>query len=102
MSTRRAQDRMVRVLLALFVQPQHRSYGYELTKLTGLTGPAIYRALEKLEDMGVVHGFWETDPPAWRATPRRRYYMLSPRGERLAEQVSDRRGPSGSEPLCGP
>jgi DNA-binding PadR family transcriptional regulator len=75
-------------------------HGYQLAKrladgneARSLTGyGTLYRALARLETMGLVGSEWE-DPvsAAQENRPRRRLYALTPRGERAAAEA-----PAGS------
>lgn len=47
----------------------------------------VYKALGRLEEMGLVSSRWEQDPPHDR--PRRRLYELTPAGARAARTPRD-------------
>ncbi len=56
----------------------------------------LYKALGRLEEMGLVTSAWEEDPPAGR--PRRRLYELTASGQQAAEA----HGPVASGPKLRP
>lgn len=74
-------------LLLLALIASREMYGYELmAELRAVTGAAIdlpegtvYPALRRLERDGLLSARWVETAPG---TPRRRYYRLTPSGER--------------------
>jgi DNA-binding PadR family transcriptional regulator len=67
-------------------QDEQKLHGYELRRLTGLSGPSVYRNLDRLEDMDLVTAWWE--PLAEDQTrPRRRYYILNDNGMATAHEA---------------
>lgn len=82
----------VRLLLlaaALFESGRRTFHGYAISaELERLVGPrmsysTVYRCLDRLEEMGLVEGEWDTGD---RQGPPRRRYQLTPNGfERVAE-----------------
>jgi DNA-binding PadR family transcriptional regulator len=76
---------------------KRRRHGYQLMELTGLSGPSVYRNLDRLEDMDLVTAWWErvTDD---QARPRRRYYVLNDNGIAAAHEAV-RRYPEVREEL---
>lgn len=93
-------------MLLLHLLRERPSYGYELCeRLRARSGGdlsfedgAIYPLLHEFERQGVVEGYWESgdadDPSASgsgsRKGPRRRFYRLTARGERLlAASISE-------------
>jgi DNA-binding PadR family transcriptional regulator len=51
-------------------------------------GPGtLYRSLKEMAGSGLIH---EVDAPEAGADPRRRYYALTERGRRVAEQEAER------------
>lgn len=102
---RRSKDALLPLELAICVvaltlrnQGTGIFHGYQLAKLLAdgdgarsLTGyGTLYRALGRLETMGLLGSEWE-DPAsaAQENRPRRRLYTLTPRGERAAAQAPD-------------
>lgn len=72
-------------------------HGYELAqKATGAqlasVGPGtIYRALQRLEQMGFLEGRWEAARIATaQGRPRRRYYRLTAEGRRTTPATDER------------
>ena len=65
-------------------------YGLEVMDRTGLSSGTVYPALRRMESAGLVEGDWEEDEQAHGAgRPARRYYRLTPAGEKaLAEAVA--------------
>jgi DNA-binding PadR family transcriptional regulator len=76
---------------------KRKRHGYRLMELTGLSGPSVYRNLDRLEDMDLVTASWEsvTDD---QARPRRRYYVLNDNGIAAAHEAV-RRYPEVREEL---
>jgi DNA-binding PadR family transcriptional regulator len=77
--------------------PEERKlHGYRLMELTGLSGPSVYRNLDRLEDMDLVTAWWEpvTDD---QARPRRRYYVLNENGIAAAHEAAHRYPQAGEE-----
>lgn len=67
-------------------------HGYALMKRTGLSGPSIYRGLDRLEDANLVDARWEEMPPG-DERPRRCYYRLNPSGVVIARKLLAERRP---------
>jgi len=57
--------------------------GSRLSQRTGLGPLALYPLLDRFEDDGWIHGYWEQFPPDGQA--RRRFYRLTDAGLRAAE-----------------
>lgn len=82
--------------LDLRARGENAFHGYELAKALRRAADArlltaygtLYRALSRLEQMGLVESRWE-DPavPARENRPGRRLYTLTPAGEAAAQQV---------------
>jgi PadR family transcriptional regulator PadR len=68
-------------------------HGYEIKKQAGLSGPSIYRGLDRLEDAHLVEARWEQDLPDEAGRPRRRYYSLNPEGIAAARTLLGERRP---------
>jgi DNA-binding transcriptional ArsR family regulator len=78
---------------------ERKLYGYELTERTGLSGPSVYRILDRLEDMHLVTAWWEPvteDEDLGR--PRRRYYVLNDDGIGMAHEAMRRYPPRRKRP----
>jgi len=53
-------------------------------------GPGtLYRSLDEMEEAGLIR---RTEPPETDADPRRKYYGITPRGERLLRAEMERLG----------
>lgn len=72
---------------ALTGEPAFHGFGLAQSlgegRSSGLIGHGtLYKALGRLEEMGLLDSRWEDDPPDGR--PRRRLYQLTPAGARAA------------------
>lgn len=76
---------------------EQKKHGYALMELTGLSGPSVYRNLDRLEDMDLVTAWWESISED-QARPRRRYYILNDNGIAAAHEAV-RRYPEVREEL---
>jgi PadR family transcriptional regulator, regulatory protein PadR len=81
---RRPSGRVTAVVVALAEQPASWRYGYELCQRLNLDAGALYPALMRLADRGLLETAWESDVPAGRA-PRHRYRLTGPGRELAAE-----------------
>src|SRR5262249_38072733 len=78
------------VVLAALSQLRTFRYGYELRQALAehelpVEEGTLYPLLRRLESQGVLHSEWRTGQG-----PPRRYYQLSPQGERLYERLTTR------------
>lgn len=73
-------------LTILAVLEHRRCYGLDIVDRTGLLEGTVYTTLRRMEKKGLVAGTWE-DPriSEEERRPRRRYYELSPDGQRELE-----------------
>lgn len=56
-------------------------YGFDVMGSTGLQSGTVYRALGRLEELGLVTSDWEDAAVALaEKRPRRRYYVITPDG----------------------
>jgi DNA-binding PadR family transcriptional regulator len=78
-------------------QEKRRRHGYQLMELTGLSGPSVYRNLDRLEDIALVTTWWEPVSDD-HGRPRRRYYVLNDNGIAAAHEAV-RRYPEVREEL---
>lgn len=68
-------------------------YGLDISEETGLLPGTVYTTLRRLEKRGLVEGRWEAGELAEaEGRPRRRYYELTPAGERELERSLERLG----------
>jgi DNA-binding PadR family transcriptional regulator len=75
------------VFQAFLDAPGDETYGFELTRATGLPSGTVYPILRRLEDQGYISGRWaeiETDTQR----RRRRYYALTGEGRRAAHAAT--------------
>jgi DNA-binding PadR family transcriptional regulator len=83
-------------------------YGFDAMDATGLRSGTVYRALARLEGLGLVASEWEEAAAALEEKrPRRRYYVVTAAGRRqlaaaqarlaeLARRLSPQRGGAGT------
>lgn len=77
-----------------------RPYGQEVMARTGRPSGTVYPLLARLEQEGWATSQWETDEPDERR-PRRRYYTLTPTGEKHARAALEEILP-GRQSIGGP
>ena len=65
----------------VFVLRERPSYGRALATETEQLASTVYKALKRLESLGLVRSRWET-PRAPRDHPPRRVYTLTAKGRR--------------------
>jgi DNA-binding PadR family transcriptional regulator len=83
---------MERLLAVLLRSPTTPKYAYDVSQEAGLPRGSIYAMLRRMERAGWVESEWERVDPAVELRPPRRYYRLTPAGERVAwETVRDTR-----------
>ena len=57
-------------------------YGFDIMDHTGLKSGSVYRALSRLEELGLASSKWEAARVAvQKKRPRRRYYEISDAGK---------------------
>jgi PadR family transcriptional regulator, regulatory protein PadR len=61
------------------------SYGYDLSRVTGLKSGTLYPMLTRLAEHGLLEAAWEQAPPVGR--PPRHLYRLSAAGAELARRL---------------
>jgi len=81
-------------LFLLAFQDRRPLHGWEIKKITGISGASTYRILDRLEDAGWVSGHWEDPGTQVPGKPPRRYYDLTGAGEVAARQLLAERRPS--------
>jgi PadR family transcriptional regulator PadR len=95
---------LVRVAMALMMEPTGQHWGYELFKRSGVRSGALYPMLTRLLEEGWLTDGWE-DPATIRAEeekrrPPRRYYELTDKGRReLGAIVQQARREPRFEPI---
>lgn len=61
-------------------------YGFDIMDHTSLKSGSVYRALARLEELGLARSKWEAASVAVKdKRPRRRYYEITASGERELE-----------------
>jgi DNA-binding PadR family transcriptional regulator len=66
-------------------------YGFDVMGATGLPSGTVYPALARLERDGLVYSAWEHRGLAHAAArPARRYYRITPAGQRLLAETRER------------
>lgn len=65
-------------------------YGADIMDATGRSGGTVYKVLRRLEERGHIAGRWEdAELAVAERRPRRRYYRVTPEGERALEAALD-------------
>lgn len=72
------------VLQALLDHVDAETYGFELSRATGVKTGTLYPVLQRLLAEGWVSARWEEIDEHAEGRRRRRYYQLTPEGERHA------------------
>lgn len=75
------------VLSVLLDAPTKESYGFELSRASGLPSGTIYPILRRLEDEGWLTSRWEDISQEQEGRRRRRYYRLSGHGASMARSA---------------
>lgn len=82
-------------------------HGFGLARVMGEGGSGrlvahgtLYKALSRLEDMGLLTSAWEQDPPADR--PRRRLYEITAEGARAVHASSSDSAQHSTTPRLAP
>lgn len=66
-------------------------YGFDIIDATNLPSGTVYPILRRFESEGLVTSEWEAQDAATRdQRPPRRYYLLTPDGNRLHAETADR------------
>ena len=66
-------------------------YGFDIMDVTGLPSGTVYPALNSLEENGFVESSWESaDLAHQEKRPQRRYYEMTPAGQRILEVSLER------------
>ena len=67
---------------------QGARYGLDITQRSGLLPGTVYTTLRRLEKRDLIQGHWEDHAVAEaERRPRRRYYQLTPDGERALKEA---------------
>lgn len=81
---------LVLVASALQDASGQRVWGYQICLSTGLPSGVLYPLLRRMLERGWVNDGWEVLNPAMERRPRRRYYVLTNRGEQELTAILDR------------
>ena len=66
-------------------------YGFDIMDISGLPDGTVYPALRRLEDAALLRAAWEDEDQSRRMKrPARRYYRLTPAGEKLLKEARQR------------
>jgi PadR family transcriptional regulator len=79
-------------LLDALVGAHGELHGWELIKQTGRSGATVYQTLDRLRSAGWVSCRWEILGPE-ENRPRRRFYLFTAEGARLAPALLAERRP---------
>ena len=78
-------------LSVLSAVAQGYQYGFDIMDATRLQSGTVYRALGRLEDLGLVKSQWEPAKLALEEKrPRRRYYTIGAAGRRELAEARER------------
>ena len=84
----RAPSRQTRALLTVMLErPLDWRYGYDLSRLTGLSSGTLYPLLIRLHDRGLLDAEWIE--PARPGRPARHAYRLSAEGAAYARATAE-------------
>ena len=79
----RLSRQTLQVLDAFLQYPQEWTYGYDLSRSTGLKSGTLYPILMRLAERKLLETSWET---AEQGKPPRHLYRLTPAGMRFARE----------------
>ncbi len=80
----RVESAATRAVLAALVGGRDEwSYGYPLSKASGVASGTLYPILARLTERGLLEARWELEPP--RGRPPRHLYRLTQSGRALAQ-----------------
>lgn len=87
MGKRRPESSLqTRAVLRVLHEGPGWSYGYDLSRVTGLKSGTLYPMLSRLVEYGLLEAVWEQAQPVGR--PPRHLYRLSAAGAELARSLS--------------
>lgn len=72
-------------VLAVLSEAAGECWGLQVIKQSGRPAGSVYPILERLESIGWLSSYWETDDA--RSGPRRRYYELTEGGASAASET---------------
>ncbi len=95
----RLSPQTLQALDALLEEPQEWTYGYDMSRKTGLKSGTLYPILMRLAERQLLETCWETTAAG---TPPRHMYRLTPDGRRYArEQLRSRAKPRAARAAFG-
>jgi PadR family transcriptional regulator, regulatory protein PadR len=77
----------LKVLRCFMEQPRQELSGADITRETTVFSGSLYPILLRLEAAGWLNSHWENIDPKEAGRPRRRYYLLTATGQRLANEA---------------
>ncbi len=100
MRNRAASPQTQRLCRALMCDPAGWQYGYELSKMTGLSSGTLYPLLIRLHERGLLEARWVE--PARPGRPARHAYRLTPGGMAFTRQFApdEERSVLGTEAIA--
>jgi PadR family transcriptional regulator PadR len=85
--TPRITTQTLSILSVFLTRPDEEIAGADVARKTGLKSGTLYPALFRLERAKWLQSKWEDGVPAELGRPRRRMYLLTPKGEEQARSV---------------
>jgi PadR family transcriptional regulator, regulatory protein PadR len=82
----------LKVLRCFMEQPRQELSGADITRETKVFTGSLYPILLRLEGAGWLTSHWEDINPKEAGRPRRRYYLLTATGQRLAAEAFNELG----------
>lgn len=75
------------ILSVFLTSPEQEIAGTDIARKTGLKSGTLYPALFRLERATWLRSEWEEGAPAELGRPRRRMYLLTPKGAEQARSI---------------
>lgn len=75
---------LVKVLEVFLADPAAERYGLDVMRATGMPSGTVYPILTRLLSAGWLDAHWEDIDPVAAGRPARRWFRLTPEGERSA------------------
>jgi PadR family transcriptional regulator PadR len=83
----RLSSQTLKVLGALISSPRDELSGSEIGRMTKIASGTLYPILLRLERSKWLESRWENDNPSTLGRPRRRFYRVTPLGEKNAKEA---------------
>lgn len=77
----------MKVLKAFMDNPHDQLSGIDITNKVGTKSGTLYPILIRLEEAGWLNSQWEMSAPEQLGRPRRRFYELTGKGQRAAQNA---------------